>query len=239
MQQAAAAGIDAFALNIGVDSYTQQQLGYAYQSAANNKMNVFISFDFNWYNTSMTSQIGTMIKNFASYPAQLKVGGKVFVSSFAGDGLDLDAVASAAGMARSDLFFAPNFQPKNIGSADGLLNWMAWPNNGDNKAPDGTNLTVSDGDTSYTTALGGKPYIARELHLLSRHFITLKLLTIAVSPWFSTHYGLEVTYSKNWVFPSDALWFDRWTDILTLSPQYLEIITVRHVERMCSPVDDC
>ena len=108
----------------------------------------------------MTSQIGTMIKDFASYPAQLKVGGKVFVSSFAGDGLDLDAVASAAGMARSDLFFAPNFQPKNIGSADGLLNWMAWPNNGDNKAPDGTNLTVSDGDTSYTTALGGKPYIA-------------------------------------------------------------------------------
>lgn len=178
MQQAAAAGIDAFALNIGVDSYTQQQLGYAYQSAANNKMNVFISFDFNWYTTSMTSQIGTMIKQFASLPAQLKVGGKVFVSSFAGDGLDLDAVASAAGMARSDLFFAPNFQPNSLGSADGLLNWMAWSNNGNNKAPDGTNLTVSDGDTSYTNALGGKPYIARESHLLYYHSITFKLLAV-------------------------------------------------------------
>lgn len=178
MQQAAAAGIDAFALNIGVDSYTEQQLGYAYQSAASNNMNVFISFDFNWYTTSMTSQIGTMIKQFASSPAQLKVGGKIFVSSFAGDGLDLDAVASAAGMARSDLFFAPNFEPNSLGSADGLLNWMAWPNNGNNKAPDGTNLTVSDGDTSYTNALGGKPYIARELHLLDYHSITLKSLAI-------------------------------------------------------------
>ena len=178
MQQAAAAGIDAFALNIGVDSYTEQQLRYAYQSAASNNMNVFISFDFNWYTTSMTSQIGAMIKQFASSPAQLKVGGKVFVSSFAGDGLDLDAVASAAGMARSDLFFAPNFQPNSLGSADGLLNWMAWPNNGNNKAPDGTNLTVSAGDTSYTNALGGKPYIARELHLLYCPSIALNLLAI-------------------------------------------------------------
>lgn len=31
-----------------VDPYTDTQLGYAYQSAANNDMKVFISFDFNW-----------------------------------------------------------------------------------------------------------------------------------------------------------------------------------------------
>lgn len=49
MQRAKALGIDAFALNIGVDSYTDAQLGYAYESAANNDMKVFISFDFNWY----------------------------------------------------------------------------------------------------------------------------------------------------------------------------------------------
>lgn len=46
-----------------------------------------------------------------------------------------------------------------------------------------------------------------------------------MSPWFSTHYGLEVTYSKNWVFPSDRLWYDRWNEILTLAPQYIEILT--------------
>lgn len=208
MLAAKAAGIDAFALNIGVDDYTVTQLGYAYDSAANNGMNVFISFDFNWYTIAETSNIGGIIKDFCSKPAQLTIGGKIFVSSFAGDGLDLDAVASAAGYARNDLFFAPNFQPGSLVDADAGFNWMAWPNNGNNKAPDEANLTVSDGDTSYIDALGTtKPYMA------------------PVAAWFSTHYGPEVSYSKNWVFPSDSLWFDRWTDILSLSPQYLEIIT--------------
>ena len=48
---------------------------------------------------------------------------------------------------------------------------------------------------------------------------------VAVSPWFSTHFGLEVKYSKNWVFPSDLLWFNRWTEILNLGPQFVEIQT--------------
>ena len=46
MTRAKSIGINAFALNIGVDPYTDQQLGYAYESAANNNMKVFISFDF-------------------------------------------------------------------------------------------------------------------------------------------------------------------------------------------------
>ena len=121
MQQAKSAGIDAFALNIGIDSFTNDQLGYAYDSAAKNNMSVFLSFDFNWYKTSQASDVGSMIKTYGSKPAQLKVGGKVFVSSFQGDGLDLNAVRSASGM---ELFIAPNFQPKNLASADGLFNWM-------------------------------------------------------------------------------------------------------------------
>lgn len=60
---------------------------------------------------------------------------------------------------------------------------------------------------------------------------------LAVSPWFSTHYGLEVSYSKNWVFASDNLWFDRWTEILNLGSQYLEIITVCHGHGKYSPID--
>jgi hypothetical protein len=48
---------------------------------------------------------------------------------------------------------------------------------------------------------------------------------IAVSPWFSTHYGSEVSYSKNWVFPSDLLWYGRWQEILALGPRFVEIIT--------------
>lgn len=72
---------------------------------------------------------------------------------------------------------------------------------------------------------------------------------IAVSAWFSTHFGpvspqgpwpcygteltwkfkliyvQEVPYSKNWVFPSDLLWYNRWNEVLSLGPRFLEIIT--------------
>ena len=124
-------------------------------------MSVFISFDFNWYSISNTSGIAETIGTYAGHPAQLMIDGKVFVSSFAGDGLDLASVQSD--MTTHTIFWAPNFQPKNLGSADALFNWMAWPNNGNNKAPDaGNNLTVSEGDTSYTNALAGKPYVARK-----------------------------------------------------------------------------
>ncbi|PQE23747.1 alpha-13-glucanase mutanase protein [Rutstroemia sp. NJR-2017a BBW] len=209
MKRAKSLGIDAFALNIGVDPYTDQQLGYAYQSAANNGMKVFISFDFNWWNpSSQAAQIGQKIAQYASLPAQLFVDGKAFASSFAGDQLDVAAMRSAAGI---PVFFAPNFHPEqgtDFSKIDGALNWLAWPNNGDNKAPTpGHNVTVEDGDTAYINALAGKPYIA------------------PVSPWFSTHFGPEVPYSKNWIFPSDLLWYQRWNEILTMGPRFLEIIT--------------
>jgi hypothetical protein len=165
MKRARSLGIDAFALNIGTDPYTDTQLGYAYQSAAKNDMKVFLSFDFNWYNTGQTSAIGSKIKQYSGLPAQLKVDNKVFVSSFAGDGVDVNAIKSAAG---EDIFFAPNFHPGvgDFSTIQGALNWMAWDNNGNNKAPSpGHNVTVSDGDRSYIKALSGKPYIARKLNL--------------------------------------------------------------------------
>ncbi|KAH8759912.1 putative alpha 1,3-glucanase, GH71 family [Diaporthe sp. PMI_573] len=210
MQRAKNLGIDAFALNIGVDPYTDQQLGFAYQSAANNNMKVFISFDFNWYHTSQGTQVGQKIAQYATtYPSsQLLVDGKIFASSFAGDGVDVNAIRTAAG---APIFWAPNFHPEqgtNFSTIDGALNWMAWPNNGNNKAPTPDhNVTVEEGDAAYITALAGKPYIA------------------PVSPWFSTHFGPEVPYSKNWVFPGDLLWYDRWNEILTLGPRFIEIVT--------------
>ncbi|KAL4786861.1 glycosyl hydrolase family 71-domain-containing protein [Aspergillus varians] len=208
MKRAKSLGIDAFALNIGVDPYTDQQLGLAYQSAANNDMKVFISFDFNWWNTGQGSQVGQKIAQYASLPAQLKVDGKVFVSSFAGDGLDVGAMRQAAGQ---EVFWAPNYHPEmgtNMDQVDGLLNWMAWPNDGNNKAPKpGQNVSVEDGDETYIRALNGKDYIA------------------PASPWFFTHFGPEVPYSKNWVFPGDLLWYDRWLQLLDMGPRFIEIVT--------------
>jgi hypothetical protein len=154
--------------DIGTDFYTDTQLGYAYQSAANNGMKVFISYDMNWFKTNEGTQIGQMIGHYAALPAQLFVNGAAVASTFSGDGLNVSALRSAAGR---PVFFIPNFHPGqgNFSEIDGALNWMAWPNNGRNKAPDGYgNLSVAAGDSAYLNALAGKPYLA------------------PVSPWFST-----------------------------------------------------
>jgi hypothetical protein len=124
MLRAKALGIDAFALNIGVDPYTDTQLGFAYQSAANNGMKVFISFDFNWYHISDATAVGQKIARYSKLPAQLFVDNKVFASSFAGDGLDVAAMRRAAGL---DIFWAPNYHPEygtDFSTVDGALNWM-------------------------------------------------------------------------------------------------------------------
>lgn len=163
MRRAGSLGIDAFALNIGTDSYTGEQLDFAYQSAARNSMKVFISFDFNWWTTAQAAEIGQKIALYATRPAQLTVDDKIFVSTFAGDGLDVGTVRTAA---RVPIFFAPNFHPSlgtDVASVDGLLNWMAWANNGQNKAPTRySNISVTDGDQAYLDALAGRAYIARE-----------------------------------------------------------------------------
>lgn len=124
MIRAKALGIDAFALNIGTDDYTDAQLGYAYESAANNDMNVFISFDFNWYSPSAgAAAVGAMIAKYGSLAAQLKYDGKVFASSFSGDGLDVAAMRAAAGV---DVFFVPNFHvgQSDFSTIDGAFNWI-------------------------------------------------------------------------------------------------------------------
>jgi hypothetical protein len=124
MRRAKAAGIDAFALNIGVDGYTDAQLDLAYKSAADNDMKVFISFDFNWFKTGEAATVGQKIAKYANQAAQLKVDNRVFASSFAGDGLDVAAMKNAAGV---DVFFVPNFHPEqtaNPDSIDGGFNWM-------------------------------------------------------------------------------------------------------------------
>ncbi|KAJ6464096.1 mutanase [Mycena sanguinolenta] len=207
MQRAKSYGIDAFALNMYVESSLSgdQQLGFAYESAANNQMQVFISYDFNWWTTAQGAEIGAHLAQYASLTAQLHINGAAFVSSFTGDGVDVAAMRAAAGV---PIMFVPNFHPGvgDFSLIDGALNWS--PNNGNNKAPDGSgNVTVVQGDSSYQQALAGKPYLA------------------PASPWFSTHYGPEVSYSKNWIFPSDLLWFNRWTELLELAPPFIEIIT--------------
>ena len=56
--------------------------------------------------------------------------------------------------------------------SDLLSNWMAWPNNGHNKAPDDSgNVPVSAGDDAYEKTLGSNPYMARRYSLILHPFL--------------------------------------------------------------------
>ncbi|KAL0240570.1 hypothetical protein I308_106367 [Cryptococcus tetragattii IND107] len=210
MQLAKSKGIDGFALNIGVDWYSQEQLDLAYQAGASVGFDLFISFDFNWYTLANVSGVAEMLKRYKDQSAQFRVDNKPFVSTFIGDGFDWNSVATVVG---EELYAVPFWQPSadnaNNAGLSGLFSWDAWPGQLDNVP---VNTTMSDTRDieylGYTEAVG-KTYMA------------------PVSSWFSTHFGAEVSYSKNWVFKSETLWKDRWDEILQLGSRldFIEIVT--------------
>lgn len=162
-QLAKSAGIDAFALNIGtdeVDPFNNEQLNYAYESAANNGMKVFISFDYNYWGAGSAQAVGEKVATYGVKEGQLKIGDKVFVSTFiGGDKLDVGAMKSASGL---DLYVVPNFYPgQDYSNVEGAFNWAAWPSDGNNNPPAGTVVSVNDQDNAYVNALGDKAYMAR------------------------------------------------------------------------------
>lgn len=124
MRLAKSKEITGFALNIGVDPYSQAQLDLAYAAANVVDFDLFISFDFNWYKTSDVSGVATMFKRYASNPKQLKVDGKPFVSTFIGDGFDWAEVEKEMGM---EIYSMPFYQPSqataDTSSLSGLFSW--------------------------------------------------------------------------------------------------------------------
>ncbi|KAH7100577.1 glycosyl hydrolase family 71-domain-containing protein [Auriculariales sp. MPI-PUGE-AT-0066] len=203
INQAKNIGIDGFALNSGTDTYTRDQLHNAYQAAKNvGGFKLFISFDFTSFSKDDVNGVAGYIKEFAGEEAQLKIGDKVFVSTFYGDNFPFRAAEAAAGV---PLFACPAWGPEALASADADcgFQWNSWPS--ENNLPVDKPMTL-DGDKWWETNLAGKPYMA------------------GASPWFFTHFGTD-TWNKNWIFKSDTLWTDRWQQLLELAPQFIEIIT--------------
>ncbi|KAJ6563942.1 glycoside hydrolase [Mycena capillaripes] len=201
---AAATGIDAFALNIGTDSWTDTQLALAYAAARSTSFKLFISFDFAASPgfSDFNNQIVPRLRLYASDAAQLQWGNGALVSTFTGDGFDWSPVRSAVG---TPLEIIPFYQAASAhqDSTDGLFQWNAWPSQ-DNQPIDQT-MSIA-GDQFYQSQLAGSPYMA------------------GVSPWFFTHYSPS-TFNKNWLYLSDTLLIDRWNEILNLQPQLVELIT--------------
>ena len=85
MRLAQAAGIDAFALNVGAtDQTTTVQVPLAYAAAAQIGFKVFLSFDYAAQGPWSSQAIVNTIRTYANSPAQFKVNGLPFVSTFAG-----------------------------------------------------------------------------------------------------------------------------------------------------------
>ncbi|KAL5523926.1 hypothetical protein ACEPAG_8099 [Sanghuangporus baumii] len=145
---ASAHGIDAFALNIGSDSWQSNQVKNAYtaaeQSGSNFKM--FISFDMTILpcaGPGDAAQLRKYITTYANHTAQFKYNNKVFASTFAGDKCAFGQTNAAQGWqsqftsqltGANAVFFVPSFfvDPGQLGdyanTVDGMFNWnAAWP----------------------------------------------------------------------------------------------------------------
>jgi len=48
------------------------------------------------------------------------------------------------------------------------------------------------------------------------------LYMMPVSPWFYTNLP---GYDKNWLWAGDELWFDRWQEVWSFQPEWVEIIS--------------
>ncbi|KAH8914174.1 carbohydrate-binding module family 20 protein, partial [Atractiella rhizophila] len=196
---AKAIGIDAFALNIGKDDYNDKQLGFAYAAGEVTGFKMFISFDFVYWNSGDSATIASYLRTYGNKAAAYKYNNAVFVSTFIGDNaVDWNSIGSQAGLT---LYACPNWQPGSLGNVQCGFSWDAWPSS--NNQPINSNKTTAT-DVAYKNT--GKPYM------------------MPVSPWFYTHYGAD-TYNKNWIFYSDWLWNTRWDQVLSVGPQFVEIIT--------------
>lgn len=78
-------------------------------------------------------------------------------------------------------------------------------------------------DASYASSLDGKPYM------------------MPVSPWFYTNMP---TWTKNWLWRGDVLWFDRWRQVQYVQPEWVCLLAARRrstTRRICHTMagDDC
>ncbi|RXK35703.1 hypothetical protein M231_07031 [Tremella mesenterica] len=207
IQSASSSGIDGFALNMGSDSWQPSRVSDAYSAAESfGNFKMFLSLDMTSLpcsSTSDASNLVSLVKQFASSSAQATHEGKVLVSTFAGSDCTFgggDWMTSFVQPLKSsgvEISFVPSlFVPISTFASetymDGELNWnSAWPM-GD------VDLSVSNTDSEYMTALGEKEYMP------------------AISPFFYTHFGSN-SWNKNWLYRSDDwLYCERWEQVISL-----------------------
>ncbi|KAI0121390.1 glycoside hydrolase family 71 protein [Xylariales sp. AK1849] len=146
ISQAKSAGIDGFALNIGTDGWTSDQLALAFQAAsAAGSFSLFLSFDMAASSWSV-DEVVSYINTYKGASSQFK--GPGWVDNWA-------SVSSSTG----GIFLVPDWSSlgpsgvaSHLSSINGAFNWGAWPN--------ANEKTLStDTDTAYQSILQGKAYM--------------------------------------------------------------------------------
>ncbi|KAL8283904.1 hypothetical protein RQP46_005336 [Phenoliferia psychrophenolica] len=226
---AKAAGIDAFALNVGADSTDSAQMKLAFDAAnTDGTFKLFFSFDGSKFNTNATASaiLPTYLTPFALQSSYFTYDGKSFVSTFAGDATGTflgnttslaatDALSSSLpvrlvslipGFAAAD--FPSPHSPPDWNSPDdvqyaglgGIMGWNAWPTTD-------ANMTT-DSDSAYITAASGRGLT----------------YTATVSPFFYVHVATDNNYlyrSDDWLLPT------HYEQLINLSagPDMIELLT--------------
>ncbi|KAG8986907.1 hypothetical protein FRB90_003702 [Tulasnella sp. 427] len=196
IKMAAAQGIDAFALNLGYDSWQAGQVQSAYDVAAANGFKMLLSFDMTVLGCGDGNIVRSNVNKYTDHPAQLKDnGGKAIVTTFDGGN------CKSSGEWQSELggsrFVPAFFNDLNSASlkslypvAGGDLLWGgAWPK---------FDEPISWSEDSFRISRNGLNRGAGDLYITT------------VAPWFFTHYG-----SKNFIWHNDDhLWNNRWEDLV-------------------------
>ena len=195
IKAAQAAGIDGFALNIGNDAYTGQQLSNAFSAAeAVGSFQMFLSFDYGAYPNWQTADVQRLTTQYGVSSAYFQYYGKPVVSTFEGpdaSGTDWNVIGAQFSLIPSWTSLGPSFSSR-LGQVAGALAWAAWPTY--------PNSISTDNDQFWSNMLKGKAYI------------------MAVSPWFYTD-----CYGKNWLWSGDDLWHERWQQVIEYQPDFVEV----------------
>ncbi|KIL63226.1 glycoside hydrolase family 71 protein [Amanita muscaria Koide BX008] len=225
--------LDAFALNMGSDSWQPDRVADAYNAAqqSNTGFKLFLSLDMSSLPCSTADHakaLRNLTTTFISRPSQLIYNGHAVVSTFAGEACTFGQANSQSGWdtqfanhpdLKGKIYFMPSFfvAPNQISQysnvLDGYFNWNAgWP----------TSLTSSDAGNAendlntFVYSMQADKSFLDVLNSMSpgRGYMA------PVSPWFFTHYGPN-SFNKNWIYLADwHLYNKRWQTLIANRTQF-------------------
>ena len=203
---AKAAGIDAFAINYGgVDVDWSVQQGYLadfYEAAAANNFKIFLSVDC----TSVTdpNMVVSLVNEYATNSAQFFFNGAIMLSSFQGADPDWNWQTDVLDKIPHPVFFLPGSCSDDASAlfdqsfGNGSFPWIH---------PTKTPSEEYSTDQAYAAARDNSP---------GNYWMA------AVSPWFFKRFNADLNWSQA---QDDSIWVDRWINLLSLKPDFIEIVT--------------